>query len=143
MVNYKKIKFYILVIMILASLSLFLFADKLGLDQKLSAGNLENNLPSVIIYLAWMTFASATTLPISLVLIPGILLFSFQWAIILSFIGIVLGALIIYYLTIFLGKDFVEDWEALSSPAYLAGIKKARSQKKRYTLSQVKKELNL
>jgi len=96
--------------MILASLSLFLFADKLGLDQKLSAGNLENNLPSVIIYLAWMTFASATTLPISLVLIPGILLFSFQWAIILSFIGIVLGALIIYYLTIFLGKDFVEDY---------------------------------
>ena len=42
-----------------------------------------------------------------------------------------------------LWKDFVEDWEALSSPAYLAGIIKARSQKKRYTLSQVKKELNL
>lgn len=39
--------------------------------------------------------------------------------------------------------DFVEDMEAMSSPRYLASIKKARKQKKRYTMEQVKKELGL
>jgi len=108
--NYKKIKFWALVILIFASLSLFFFADKLGIDNNLSTGNLQNDIPSVIIYILWMTFASATTLPISVILVPGILLFSFQWAIILSFIGIILGAVIMYYLTIILGKDFVDEY---------------------------------
>lgn len=42
-----------------------------------------------------------------------------------------------------LWKNFIEDLEALSSPSYLTRIKKARSQKKRFTLKQVKKELNI
>lgn len=40
-------------------------------------------------------------------------------------------------------EDFVEDMEALSSPAYLARIKKARSEKKTYTMEQIKKELGM
>lgn len=39
--------------------------------------------------------------------------------------------------------DFVEDMEAMSSPRYLASIKKARKQKKRYTSEEVKKMLGL
>ena len=42
-----------------------------------------------------------------------------------------------------LWENLVEDLEALSSPNYLARIKKSRSQKKRYTLEQIKKELSL
>lgn len=42
-----------------------------------------------------------------------------------------------------LWEDLVEDFEAFSSPSYRARIKKSRSQKKRYTLEQIKKELNL
>lgn len=40
-------------------------------------------------------------------------------------------------------EDFVEDLEALSSPTYRARIKKARSQKKVYTMKQIKKELGV
>lgn len=40
-------------------------------------------------------------------------------------------------------EDFVEDMEAMSSPKYLASIKKARKQKKFYTMEEVKKELGL
>lgn len=42
-----------------------------------------------------------------------------------------------------LWENLVEDLEALSSPTYLARIKKSRSQKRRYTLEQIKKEANL
>jgi PHD/YefM family antitoxin component YafN of YafNO toxin-antitoxin module len=40
-------------------------------------------------------------------------------------------------------EDFVEDMEAMSSPRYLDSIRKARSQKKLYTMEQVKKEVGL
>lgn len=40
-------------------------------------------------------------------------------------------------------EDFVEDMEALSSPRYLAGIAKARREKKYYTMEQIKKELGI
>ena len=40
-------------------------------------------------------------------------------------------------------EDLLEDMEALSSPRYLASIRKSRSQKKYYTMEQVKKELGL
>ncbi|MBI3559771.1 hypothetical protein HY087_01415 [Candidatus Gottesmanbacteria bacterium] len=40
-------------------------------------------------------------------------------------------------------EDFLEDLEALSSPAYLARIAKSRRQKKRYTMEEIKKELGL
>lgn len=42
-----------------------------------------------------------------------------------------------------LWESLVEDLEALSSPNYLARIRKSRSQKKRFTLEQIKKELNI
>lgn len=40
-------------------------------------------------------------------------------------------------------EDFVEDMEALSSPRYLAGIAKARREKKYFTMEQIKKELGI
>ena len=40
-------------------------------------------------------------------------------------------------------EDFVEDMEAMSSPGYLASIKKARSQKKLYSMQQIKKDLGM
>ncbi len=42
-----------------------------------------------------------------------------------------------------LWEDIIEDMEAMSSPNYLARIRKSRSQKKRYTFEQIKKELSL
>ena len=40
-------------------------------------------------------------------------------------------------------EDFIEDLEALSSPAYLARIAKARRQKGGMTMEQLKKKYNL
>lgn len=40
-------------------------------------------------------------------------------------------------------ESFIEDLEALSSPNYRARITRARKEKKRYTMAQVKKELGL
>jgi len=40
-------------------------------------------------------------------------------------------------------EDFLEDIEALSSPAYLARIRKARAQKKRVSAKQIKQSLSL
>lgn len=40
-------------------------------------------------------------------------------------------------------EDLMEDLEALSSPAYLARIRKSRSQKKLIPMEQVEKELGL
>lgn len=40
-------------------------------------------------------------------------------------------------------EDFVEDMEAMSSPAYLARIRKARSQKISFSMNQIKKELGM
>lgn len=42
-----------------------------------------------------------------------------------------------------LWEDMIEDMEAMSSPNYLARIRKSRSQKKRYTLERIKRELSL
>lgn len=39
--------------------------------------------------------------------------------------------------------DFIEDFEALSSPEFIKSIKKARASKKTYTLEEVEKELEL
>lgn len=40
-------------------------------------------------------------------------------------------------------QSLVEDLEALSSPAYLESITKARASKKRYSAEQIKKELGI
>ncbi len=40
-------------------------------------------------------------------------------------------------------EDLLEDFEALSSPRYLARIAKARRETKSYSLDEVKKRLNL
>jgi len=40
-------------------------------------------------------------------------------------------------------EDFVEDMEAMSSSRYVASIKQARKEKRRYTLDEVKKKLKL
>ncbi len=40
-------------------------------------------------------------------------------------------------------EDFLEDMEALSSPTYIASIRKARKEKRRYTIEEVKKKLGL
>jgi len=40
-------------------------------------------------------------------------------------------------------EDFLEDMEAMSSPTYIASIKKARKEKRLYTPEEVKKILGL
>ncbi len=106
----KKIKFAILVLMIIASFSVIFFSNQLGLEDIFQRKDLHNDLPSVLIYIAWMIFAASTTFPISVVLIPGIFVFSFWYAIIFTYIGIVIGALITYYLSMYLGRDFADEY---------------------------------
>ena len=109
----KRIKFAILIIMIVLSFSVVFFSDKLGLDDIFQRKDLHNDISSVLIYIAWMIFAASTTFPISAVLIPGIFVFSFWYAIIFTYIGIVVGALLTYYLSMYLGRDFVDEYTGI------------------------------
>jgi len=113
-VNIKKIKFYILLFMIVVSLSLYLFANELGINQSLVAGELENSPASILVYILWIILANLTTLPVTFILIPGIFLFSFKYVILFSYIGIIFGASITYYLSMYLGKDFVDDYTSVN-----------------------------
>ncbi len=109
MVNVKKIKFYVFVTLAAASLAFFLLAVKLGYNSTRYLAAFEGyNVPQLL-YIGWIILAVATTLPISAVLFAGILYFSFIWAMIYAFIGILLGAVITFYLARWLGEDYVRD----------------------------------
>ncbi|PIN91572.1 hypothetical protein COU57_00075 [Candidatus Pacearchaeota archaeon CG10_big_fil_rev_8_21_14_0_10_32_14] len=109
----KKIKFAILIFMIVASLLVVIFSKEIVKGNIFEKKDLHNDLSSVFIYIAWMVFAASTTFPITTILIPGIFLFSFGYALIYTYVGIVLGALTIYYLSIYLGRDFVNDYTGI------------------------------
>lgn len=105
----KKIKFYIFIFLAVASLGLVLAALLLGYDITHYLTGLEGYKIPQLLYIGWITLAVATTLPISAVLFAGILYFSFKWAMLYAFAGIIIGAVVTFYLARWLGEDYVES----------------------------------
>ena len=111
MVNYKKVKFAIFIIFIVLSLSLIFLSAYIGYNQENVIGILKSYINAApLIFIGFVAFASATTMPISVSLVPGILIFTFTYTIVYAFIGIVLGAVFVYFLSKYTGRDYLKDY---------------------------------
>jgi len=82
-----------------------------------SVFNLIHAYPSIslIIYVGLIALSTATTLPITVTLAVGILVFKFTSAVLFAFLGIYFGAVIIYYLSLKTGKNIFSKFSNLGS----------------------------
>jgi len=108
--NIKKIKFILFVLFIVLAVVFVIYALTLDYSSESIRETLESSFAPTIVYFALMFIASATTLPYSPIIIPAIFLFSFRYAVIVGFIGVLLGGLLIYYISRVLGRDFVDEY---------------------------------
>lgn len=113
--NFKKLKFIIFFVFIILAIVLFIFASYLGYTPENIGEKLNNNYyyETIIIFIILIAIAAATTLPITAVMIPGIIFFSFQANIFYTTIGIFIGALFTFFMSRYLGKDYVKDYVKL------------------------------
>ena len=109
-----RIKFFMFFLFAILAMILFIFASYLGYTPN-SIYNLfqTNSYYSILVYILLIAIASATTLPISAVLIPGVILFGFFYTILFAIIGILFGALFTYSMTKHFGMDFVQEYSEL------------------------------
>ena len=111
MISSKKIKFFVFIIFFLSTLLLFFFAGAVHYNSESITGFLKAyGSFAVIIYMLLIALASATTLPITLVLIPGVIIFSFINSLIYAMFGIILGAIFTYFFSRYTGKDFLNEY---------------------------------
>jgi len=106
----KKIKFILLVLFIVLSVVFVIYALTLDYSSESLRETIESSYAPTIVYFALMLIASATTIPYSPIIIPAIFLFSFRYAVIVGFMGVLLGGLLVYYISRVLGKDFVNEY---------------------------------
>lgn len=112
--KYRKIKAIIFIMLIVVSISAFLFADYLNYDtQTIKSLISQNYYPSVLIFLILIILATITTLPISAASIPGVLVFSIVNTIFYVMVGIVIGAFLLYYLSKWSGRKFINEYAEL------------------------------
>lgn len=106
-----KIRFVIFLAIIIISVIIVLFAGILHYNVE-SVKNLISNYYSIsiIIYVVLIAIAAATTLPITVTLIAGILLFSFWAALFYAFLGVYLGALVMYLFSRLTGRGILENY---------------------------------
>ncbi|MCX8158989.1 MAG: VTT domain-containing protein [Candidatus Pacearchaeota archaeon] len=109
MINFKKLKFYTFLLLAFLSLIVVVYPFFRGYDVIYYKNLLEYfNIPELI-YLGWIVLATATTMPISAPMVAGIIYFSFDKALLLTFVGIITGAIGVFYISKYLGKDFVKE----------------------------------
>jgi uncharacterized membrane protein YdjX (TVP38/TMEM64 family) len=70
---------------------------------------------SILIYIALIAIAAATTLPITVALIAGILVFTFTEALLYAFLGVYIGAFVMYILSIKTGKEAFHEYGKLGT----------------------------
>lgn len=115
MINFKKLRFYALVGLAIASIIIALYPFFGGYSTEYYKAMLESYGIPQIVYLGWVILATATTLPISAAMVAGIAYFSFTEAMLLTCAGVLIGAISTFYVARFLGKEFVqEDYEIKS-----------------------------
>ena len=107
--NIKKLKFYILVVLSALSLVLILFSTILGYNPDRFSFILQTYGVPELLFISWVILATATTLPVSAVMIAGIIYFSFFYAMAYTFIGMLIGSIGTFYASRWLGKDFVKE----------------------------------
>jgi uncharacterized membrane protein YdjX (TVP38/TMEM64 family) len=115
MINFKKLKFYVLLILAIISVLIFVFPFFGGYNPENYRAMLESFRIPQLLYMGWVALATATTLPISAAMVAGIAYFSFSRAMLYSCIAIVSASIATYYVAKFLGKGFVrEDYQIKS-----------------------------
>jgi uncharacterized membrane protein YdjX (TVP38/TMEM64 family) len=107
--DFKKFKFYVLVILAFLSIVLVLFSTVLGFNPESFKFILETYGVPQLLYILWIILATATTLPISVVMIAGVFYFSFFNAMLYTFIGMLIGAVGTFYASRWLGHEFVRQ----------------------------------
>jgi uncharacterized membrane protein YdjX (TVP38/TMEM64 family) len=109
MINFKKLKFYTLLLLVIISLTIVIFPFFSGYDPAYYKALLDYfNIPQFI-YLGWVILATATTLPISAAMVAGIVYFSFSEAMLLTVMGVLIGTISTFYASRWLGKEFVQE----------------------------------
>jgi len=110
----KEVKFYVFSIFSILSVALIFLAGILHYNTQ-SVSNLLLNYrnTALIIYVVLIAIAAATTLPISVVLVAGIFIFSFWEALLYAFLGIYLGSIAVYFFAKHTGKDFINEYTNL------------------------------
>lgn len=111
MLNIKKLRFAVFLIFIILTLALFLFAGAINYNTTSITNLLENySSLAVIAYIFLIALAGATTLPITAVLIPGVIIFSWLNSLIYAMLGIMIGAFFTYFFSKYTGKDFLDEY---------------------------------
>jgi uncharacterized membrane protein YdjX (TVP38/TMEM64 family) len=120
-VNTKKLKFVLFLIVVLFSFLLIFFSSSLNFkSEDIESMLLAYYYPMTLTYILLMAVASATTLPITVVLAAGTAIFPYYTLILYSFIGILIGAVSLYYFSKYTGKDFLEDYTEMRGGKYKA-----------------------
>jgi len=109
MIKLKRIRFYIFLILAVLSLVIVVFPFFGNYNVAYYRQLLEYFSIPELVYVGWIILATATTMPISAAMVAGIIFFSFAKAIMLTFFGVIIGAVGTYYLSMILGKGFVEE----------------------------------
>lgn len=110
----KKIKFILFIIFAVLSLVVVFFAGYLKWDIDVIKNLISMYyLLSILIYIILVAIAAATTLPISVIVAAGILIFSFPVAVLYAFIGILIGAYFVFLITRYSGKEFFKEYSRL------------------------------
>jgi len=104
--DFKKLKFYSFITFFILSLSLILFSGLFHFNLTSIGSLLEryDNAASVI-YVTLITLATATTLPINVTILSGMLVFPVYYIILLTLIGVLIGVHILFYMS----RNITED----------------------------------
>jgi uncharacterized membrane protein YdjX (TVP38/TMEM64 family) len=104
----NKLKFIIFIAVAVISILLVLFVGIFNYNVENVKGLISSHIIiSIIIYIGLIAVASATTLPITVTLIAGILVLSFKEALLYALIGVYLGAFLLYLFSIKTGKGIL------------------------------------
>jgi uncharacterized membrane protein YdjX (TVP38/TMEM64 family) len=111
MMKIKKIKFIIFIIFLIISLGGFFVSLYLGYDSQDVSNILKQYyFIAPFLFTVFVILVSATTFPITIILIPGVLFFPITSLIIYTATGKLIGAFLVYFLAKYLGKDFLEEY---------------------------------
>jgi len=109
MIDIKRIRFHIFLILAVISLVIAIFPFFGNYNVAYYRQLLDFFSIPELVYVGWIILATATTMPISAAMVAGIIFFSFAKAMVLTVFGVIIGAVGTYYLSIILGKGFVEE----------------------------------
>ena len=110
----NKTKFIIFLIIAVISLAVVVFVGILNYNvSSVKSLILSYKSFSILIYIILIAIAAATTLPITATLIAGMLVFSFTESLLYAFLGIYIGAFVMYIISLKTGRGALMEYSHL------------------------------